>query len=311
MTRVFDVPEDQLDIIADTIIVTGSPRSGTSIFGQLISTFRSIEYNYEPQIVPVLLRLIASGDIAKSAAFMLLRMHLHEDLLLESAHGRRANLRPDDMSLVLKSISWKELLTRWTTIADTADAKKYIRDSGLRLAIKTVSVAEFIPLLREALPRAQFAIVVRDGRDVIASLLQKKWLTDEALQTHYWPHKHIVGKRVPDRIPDDMAERWLGMNPETRACYLWCNDADTSLALMDRQRSDHVAFVNYEELVTHPEPTLTVLAEFFGSELTEQTNAMVRTLRPYRARTDFGFLDAIDADQRVRFERLQKMLGYV
>ncbi len=310
MTRVFDVPKDQLDVIEDTIIVTGSPRSGTSIFGQLISTFRSLEYNYEPQIVPVLMRLIASGDISKGVAFLLLRMYLHDDLLLESAHGRKANLRPDDMSLVLKSISWKELLTRWTTIADTAEAKKYILDRGLRLAIKTVSVAGFIPVLREALPRAQFAIVIRDGQDVIASLLQKNWLTDEGLQTHYWPHKLVAGHRVPDRIPDAMAERWVTMNPETRACYLWCNDADEALALMEQKRSDHVAFINYEELVTRPEASLMQLAEFFSSALTEQTHVMMRTLRPYKPRPDYGFLSTIDTDQRRRFVQLQKELGY-
>ena len=44
--------------------------------------------------------------------------------------------------------------------------------------------------------------------------------------------------------------------------------ADEALALMEQKRSDHVAFINYEELVTRPEASLMQLAEFFSSALT-------------------------------------------
>jgi hypothetical protein len=306
----YELAERQLQNIQDTVIITGCPRSGTSVFGQIISTFEGMEYHYEPQIVHILMRLLDRNEISKNVAFLLLRMYLHEDLLVESAHARKVNLRPNDTTLILNSMPWKELIHRWSSIANTADALAYINERNLRVAIKTINVIGFISNLREALPEAKFLLILRDGRDVVYSLLQRNWLTDEALQHHYWPYKFVDGHRIPDRVDDDMAARWVAMKPIDRACYLWRRDAESSIEAMSGNHRDHLHAVRYEALLSEPEPLLTDVARFLSSRMTDQTYPMVRSLRPYKPRASYAFLDDADPKEFKRFREVNEALGY-
>jgi hypothetical protein len=309
MTTPLQLSATQFDNIKDAVIVTGSARSGTSILGQLVSTLRGLEYGYEPQIVSVVLRLLQQNHLSREVALLLLRLHLHEDLLLESAHGRRANLRPDDMTLVLNSIAWPELVRRWSSISNTADAVNYIQRNKLRLAIKNVGVMDSIDVLVEAMPQAKFVVIMRDGRDVVSSLLKKGWLTDAALESSYWPYKTVDGFRIPDRVEDGMAEKWTRMTPAARGCYLWRRDAEHALA-EQRVGAGRSLIIRYEELLANASEVLGAIANFVGAEMTEMSHARTRMVRPQRESADYEFLALVEADERHKFDDMNRAWGY-
>ena len=117
MNKNIHIAEIQKQNTKNTLVITGAPRSGTSLLGKLVSTLQGIEYHFEPPMVWVLSSLLSMKAVTPEIASILLQLHLHEDLLVESAHGRKANLRPGDDSMVLNSIRWAELLSRWQVFA--------------------------------------------------------------------------------------------------------------------------------------------------------------------------------------------------
>jgi hypothetical protein len=216
---------------------------------------------------------------------------------------------------VLKSIEWEELLSRWQKIRNRADAIQHIEQKGLRLALKMPSIIDSIPFLAEALPQARFVIIVRDGRDVVRSIVKKEWLTDAGLKDNYWPYKTIDGHLVPAFVDDSVASSWKGMNAATRACYLWRRDVELGLNIAKTASlKDRLHVVMYEELRQQPREVMTRLADFLSTGLSELTELGVRAVRPpgavQESSTNYQFLDQVDQDELRRFSDLSARLGY-
>lgn len=298
-----------------TIIVTGAPRSGTSLLGRLISTLGGIDYHHEPPMLWLLTGLLSMKVLSQSVASCFLKAYLHEELLVESVHGRRANLRPSDESLVLKSIRWEELVSRWQNIRNRADAVQYISSRNLRLAVKMPSVGEWIPFFETALPKSRFIIIVRDGRDVVRSILKKGWLTDEGLRDNYWPYKLIGGQKVPSLVEDTIAQKWVRMNAATRACYLWRADVESALQIKEKASlKERLHIMRYEELRKNPLHAMTEAAAFLSTEFTDLTDSGIRSVRPLSViaerYTEDDFSDAVERDELRRFREINAVWGY-
>lgn len=310
-----DVTDIQKRNTEGTIIITGAPRSGTTLLGTLISTLGGIEYYHEPPMVWALTALLSMKALSPSVAACLLQLYLHEELFVESVHGRRANLRPSDDSLVLRSIHWEELVARWQTIKNRGDAMQYISDKRLRLAVKTPSILEFIDFLQAALPKSKFIIIIRDGRDVVRSILKKEWLTDEGLKENYWPYKVINGQKLPTFVEDAVADRWAKMNASTRACYLWRRDAEFALEIKDKAPiKDRLQIVFYEKLRQSPDQVMKDLAGFIPTDLTDLTELAIRSVRPLgeksRQQPEGDFLHIVEPDELHKFTEMNRAWCY-
>ncbi len=300
---------------ATAIIITGAPRSGTSLLGKLISTLGNIEYHHEPPMLWLLTGLLSMKVLSQSVASCFLKAYLHEELLVESVHGRRANLRPSDESLVLKSIRWEELLSRWQNIKNRTDAVKYIAEKNMRLAVKMPSVSEWIPFFGTALPQSRFIIIVRDGRDVVRSILKKGWLTDEGLRDNYWPYKLVGGQKVPSLVEDSVAEKWTKMNAATRACYLWRVDVEAALQIKGKASlKERLHIIQYEELRKNPLHVMREAATFLSTEFTDLTESGIRSVRPLSAiperHAEDDFSDAVEHDELRKFREINAVWGY-
>ncbi len=300
---------------ATCTILTGAPRSGTTLLGILIGSLGGIDYHHEPPMFWVLSSLFSMKALSPSAASCLLKSYLHEELLIESVHGRRANLRPTDDSLVLKAIHWEELIERWQRIKNRADAIQYVSNKNLRLAVKTPSVTELIPFFETALPKSRFIVIIRDGRDVVRSILRKGWLTDEGLKDNYWPYKVIDGQKIPSVVEDSAAERWVGMSATARACYLWGRDAEHALRLREKASlKDRIHVVMYEQLRRDPVLVMRDVAKFLSTEMTDLTELGIQRVRPLgkvpEQQGEDEVFRSVEESELRRFRELNAMWGY-
>jgi hypothetical protein len=97
---------------------------------------------------------------------------------------------------------------------------------------KTPGYVTHVPFLAELFPSAQFVHVIRDGREVAASLAEWSWGPPTAVSgAFWWVHKVRAGRRAGARLP---ADRYLE--------------------------------VRHDELVAEPEATLHDICRFLGEE---------------------------------------------
>jgi hypothetical protein len=274
-----DLAEVQKNNISDTIVITGSARSGTTLLGRLISSLQGVEYHYEPPMFWMLCSMLSAKAIEPSAAAWLLRYYLHEELLCESAMGRRANLRPYDDSLVLNAIHWPELVSRMVSIRNRADALKAIQEKKLRLAVKMPHVLDVVPLIADMLPKSRFVLIIRSGHDVVRSVLKKGWMSEEGLRDNWYPYKVVGGRNIPHMVEDDLAEAWSGWSAGTRACYVWRKDADLALSLINGPLRSRIHLIAYEQLVSNTELVMQEISTFLALTPTDLTRASIMSVR--------------------------------
>ncbi len=100
-------------VIESAVVITGGGRSGTTILGKLIHTFRNVEYAFEP---PMLVALFALLDQLPEPTWKFLyEAYLAEEFLSNALAGRTINTnRVDDSSIhaVKSEVEIEERLSR-------------------------------------------------------------------------------------------------------------------------------------------------------------------------------------------------------
>jgi hypothetical protein len=270
--KIRGVSSVQSEVIGDSLIITGVARSGTSLVGKLIGSLKGIEYQYEPPTLKGISSLYVSGQLDTSTAKILLTIYLSEDLLLEAVQGRRANLRPSDYSMALNTISWPDLAHRWQELGNRDDALEWIKKNNLRLAVKIPNVIDSFELFNQVIPELQVVLVLRDGRDVVQSILDKKWMTDDSLKREMWPYSNFQDEiPVPYWVSKTKHEEWPHMTPSTRACMMWSYYSSIGHNLFINNSTSLITTVRYEDLVRYPSKTINSLSDKLGHDITGLT----------------------------------------
>lgn len=266
-------------------VITGAPRSGTTLAGKIISTFNNVAYQFEPPSMYQIYALYASNAISLQSAASILRVYLSEDLLLEQAHGRGVNLRPGDDSLILNSMTWSELLSRWQNIRNRDDAIRYIEESGLRLVAKMPNIMDGRALITETSPAGKHVLVSRNGFDVIASIVKKGWVSDEGLTNNLWPYVNTESDiPLPYWLPQEYWQQWPQMSEFSRASVMWIYHMEMAIAMYQDPafNQDNLKLLNYEQLLDNPKDTVCALAEFLETELSSLSHQRIAEIRPGR-----------------------------
>ena len=123
---------------------------------------------------------------------------------------------------------------------------------------KTPGHLVHLPLLQQLYPRLRVVHIVRDGRDVACSLLDKKWLSDELAgqddagigygsYARFWVE--------PERI-----EEFPAVSDARRAAWAWRRYVGAV-----RTAGIPVLEVRYERMADHPDGVATELAEQLGA----------------------------------------------
>lgn len=178
------------------IFIGGCPRSGLSLLGGVLDSHREISCGPDAGLLGLVL---ASRDFAATFG------ELHEEHFHLPPESVRANFAK--------------------AISSILDARRK-RDGKTRIAEKSALNAIVFKDLARLFPEARFIHCVRDGRDVVASLLQQQWrdprtgnifahCSDPAAAARYWSAltaigldaEQVLGKRVQRVAYEDLAAK--------------------------------------------------------------------------------------------------------
>ena len=129
---------------------------------------------------------------------------------------------------------------------------------SVRAVEQTPEVAHLLPAASLAFPEARFVHVVRDGRDVVCSLLEKPWL--RTAQASGDDAGLAYGAHARFWVEPDRRQEFERSSEARRAAWVW-------RAYVTAARSSGVTVheVRYERMAESPEAVAEELAAYLGS----------------------------------------------
>ena len=308
----FKMPDFYDELLSNSIFISGLPRSGTTLLGKIVGSLSNLEYHFEPPCFYLILSLYASSFLSFEQAKIIISLILSEELLLESAHGRSINLRPNDDSQILHRMNWSELNKRWNSIKNRHDAINFCNENRLRLCVKTPCIFDSINLIRKTVKNPFFLIIIRNGFDVVNSILNKEWLSKEGLSRDLWPYvNNDSSVNIPYWVTNEYRERWPNMTPLLRTVVMWNIHAGIYNSL--EYKKDFIE-IRYEDLVNNPYPLIDDLANKLGVNKTFFTKRWIESIKNnqknYNKNKMLELINKEDPDIASKFLQLNKIWDY-
>lgn len=175
---------------------------------------------------------------------------------------------------------------------------------GLRAVEQTPEMSFVAAAALTAYPQARAVHIVRDGRDVVSSLLERGWLkNDHAAEDDaglaYGAHARFW-------VEPERTEEFRAASEATRAAWAWRCYVTAARASLERTLE-----IRYERLAADPAGAAAELASFLGSDPVPLADALSRV----HARSVGRWREALSAEQVADVEReagtLLHELGYL
>ena len=253
------------------IYLSGCPRSGTTLVGNLIGSARGAEYDYEPatlhSLLSVLPDLRAAGQL--DTWRLLFETYCHEELLLGNLAGRNFNLNPHDDSWVGHYRPLEEIAAR-----QAKGWRKYELDAlaaERTLVVKTPGVLPELAQVARLYPTLRLGVLLREPNDVLGSLLSRKWFDLS-------PYREVRGAKVPVCIPPELDRWWLDAREVERAARYLLVQMTAALGV------ERAVVIDYDALVRAPEAEVEPLLHAFGLVPTPKTAEVAAGIAPRPSR---------------------------
>ena len=211
------------------VFILGAPRSGTTFLASLLG---ETEYGgpYETHFIPKYFRKVSKyGDLNQLSNFK----RLVNDILSERPI-MQLNLNLD-IDVMFNEL---ERNREFATIANYICYFKNRQQGLTSWGDKTPWYITELPLLLELYPAAKFVYIVRDGRDVAFSLLQKIWGPN-----NIWA----------------CAQLWQQYNQQHQAL------------IQELIQSGQCLYVRYEDILANIQPELTRIYAFLETDINKET----------------------------------------
>lgn len=288
------------------VLITGAGRSGTGITGRILGSCKNTVFSYEPQWLSAISALMGTKELGDEAAKFLLEICIHDLEFYPQLIGRKVNLRPG-YSSSFNYHSWDELLKRLALPDRRRDYDQIADREDLRFVFKMPDVHLVLGKLLDMFPQLKIVHLIRDGRDVIASGLGRKWYTDEFYRQ--WVVSWFKnGTDCPWFVEDRYASAWGKWTPVTRAAYGWCRMVTHGLENAKRY-PERMRIVSYERFASNIDSEAQELACWCGLELTQLSKSHMQSLKNYEQVRREKHFD-IDPSVKGQFEGLLRDLGY-
>lgn len=263
-------------------VITGFPRSGTSILGKLVGTFESVEYAFEPPMLAYLDATQHFETLSADNMRELLSVYLYYDYFSNQIHGRRLNFRPGDMSNILSMKSFKNVVEKWNSVDGIQDTLERVSEQNPQFVMKFPAIYRLLGCLDDI----RVIHIKRDLDRVLASLMAKEWFTDENLgtdSTGVWPfHDTEETPLVPYLVPEHFIERWQSLNAASRT-VLFCV---VLLRLYEQfledynQSDDYLMEVRYDSFLHETERVVDELTTYLDVDRGNKTNEVLDEVAP-------------------------------
>ncbi len=188
-------------------------------------------------------------------------------------------------------------------------------DGGLRFCDKTPTNSLLMPFLAHAFPNAQFIHIVRDGRDVAVSHLQKPWLLASSMgSTLREPGGYLHGTYAPWWVEYGREAEFEATSDIHRMIWAWRRYVEAALRDGPALGAQRYLEIRYEDLMADPRRHGERMLDFMGIErlasrtsfLEALSRADPRSVGAWRRELDPVALAVVDADAG----ELLRKLGY-
>jgi len=268
----YQVSTEASTIANNLILISGPARSGTSLLGNLIASFESIEYSFEPSTLFTLLRLKKKTPLESWK--LVYETYLYEDLLLGAVSGRSANFRKKDESSIHNYKEDEEIKRRLEGPGSKSQIQQLSVDR--RLAIKLPDVVDVLPSLSKTYPDMSVIIIFREPMTTINSWLSRAWLSDESLTggLSLIPFRRYKNFRIPHFIPLGREEYFVEISELDRIVY-YLNHVYESIILLPKK-----ILLRYEDICDQPNETVLSLSTVLKTVPTKKTYELISKIRP-------------------------------
>ena len=166
---------------------------------------------------------------------------------------------------------WKAALPTRPSAAELRTILERIRRIGLAWGLRgveqTPETAHVLPAALEAYPQALAVHVVRDGRDVVCSLLERGWLNAD--QEGKDDARLAYGSEPRFWVEPERREEFTQVSDAHRCAWAWRRYVE---AVRGAEAGDRLLEIRYESLATVADR----LAEFLGADVTSTHRALDR-----------------------------------
>ena len=257
----------------NTIWITGTGRSGTTIIGKILASFKNTQYFYEPDFLPSLLYL--NNKINKNYFNHLFENYFYIDLIKNGLNNRRINLNRKDDSYFFNSKNKSDL-----EIKNNFDIFNYKKGKLPKVIIKLPDFVEQIFKLKKFF-NFKIIYVDRDPLEVINSMIKKKWWSKNLNRT--FPVIEFKKEFYPWWLNRSQYKEWKNLN-EYERCALYILRIKKSL-----KNNQKIKIINYADLISDPNKFVKNLSIITRLSPSSKTFSLIKKIKK-RNKTNFEFI---------------------
>ena len=269
-------------------LITGCARSGTTIVGNIIASFKNSDYFYEPDSFSSILFL--KKKINKNLWKLIFETYLYHDLIKNSLKGRRINLNKYDDSYFFKVKKKNDLNIK---IKSKFDLNKKITEKLPKFFIKKSCLISEILELKKEYPSFKVILIDRDPIEIVASLAKKKWFSSNI--NRYYPLNKYKNSFYPFWLNKNNFSEWKNLNIYERSAIYTIK----MRKIISKQKN--IIKLNYNSLIDEPKKFVFRLSKKLNLKPSKSTYKLIKTLR--KNKKDLGYVK-----KNIRKSILSKLL---
>ncbi len=223
-------------IINSGILISGVPRSGTSLISQIISTTGNFEFNFDPFFLNTInLNDKKNPKITK----LMLEQYLVDDFFYDSFSYRRINLNMGEKSY---SFNFKTKKYKNKLFSKEIFFKNYKRR---KLLIKIVGLSNTILLQKYF--KIKTVLILRNPHDVIKSIIKKNWFTNNSFKSGKFPLFFEKNNfKFPVWIENENRMKWKNYSYPNRVAFYVYDELKKIL------KTDFNIAISFENFLENP-----------------------------------------------------------
>jgi hypothetical protein len=270
--------------VNNAILISGSGRSGTTIMGMLMHSFKGVEYAFEPPALVSLMPLMKQMDEATWK--LLYETYLYEDFFIGAISGRGINTNAIDDSSIYKVKTIEEVDARLNYSMRKTEAQALAESRTI--LFKMPNIVSFLPKLLDYYPGTRILIMKREAVGTINSLIEKRWFADTNLNANMnWPYRIFQDSQIPYWVKDGDDEAWITMSEVDRCAYYYIRVNEDVEHIPGRVE------VKYNEFLADPKGTAAKLADFFGLQFGAKTEEILASVAHIKKDRDMSIMGKI------------------
>lgn len=275
--------------INNSILISGSARSGTTIIGKIIHSFEGVEYAFEP---PLLFTLFSMIETFPQDEWMLLfESYLYEDFFINAVAGRSINCNRRDDSSIYNVKDHQEIEKRLSKSLSKNEAEE--KGKHKVISFKMPDIVPYLLRFQQYYPDIKIVIMKRECISTINSLVAKKWFAEENSQQNFiWPFRMHNGSQIPYWVRAEDDDAWSKMSELDKCAYYYIRVNE------DIPKIRNGLVVNYHKLLSDPLGTSEKLATELNLKFGKKTKEIVDQVKPTNRKRDVNIIDRISPELR-------------